>query len=141
LEERFQRAPRIEYLVRNVIGNVQRDAQLRYPAADRPHRLLMEGLSRTSAGTPSPSIRRIRAVRRLRAICRFDLCTAELPRRDGRVLACSRMREHFSIEREDSQTEPRHNGPLGRPALQVRDLRARSHKIPSAHFLHPDSTL
>lgn len=51
------------------------------------------------------------------------------------------MREHFSIKREDSQTEPRHNGPLGRPALQVRDLRARSHKIPSAHFLHPDSTL
>src|SRR5690606_5926422 len=51
------------------------------------------------------------------------------------------MREHFSIEREDSQTEPRHNGPLGRPALQVRDLRVSSHKIPSAHFLHPDSTL
>src|SRR5690606_1926123 len=99
------------------------------------------GFSRTSAGTPSPSIRRIRAVRRLRAICRFDLCTAELPRRDGRVLACSRMREHFSIKREDSQTEPRHNGPLGRPALQVRDLRVSSHKIPSAHFLHPDSTL
>src|SRR5690606_36753530 len=43
IEERFQRAPRIEYLVRNVIGNVQRDAQLRYPPADRPHRLLMVG--------------------------------------------------------------------------------------------------
>src|SRR5690606_33198274 len=109
------------------------------PASRSPQR--SSGFSRTSAGTPSPSIRRIRAVRRLRAICRFDLCTAEPPRRDGRVLACSRMREHFSIEREDSQTEPRHNGPLGRPALQVRDLRVSSHKIPSAHLLHPDSTL
>src|SRR5690606_11443048 len=42
------------------------------------------------------------AVRRLRAISRFDLYTSEPPRRDGRLSACSRMREHFSIEREDS---------------------------------------
>src|SRR5690606_20895480 len=63
---------------------------------------------RTSAGTHSPSIRRLRAVRRPRASCRSDRSALPSHRAgDGRVLAYGWMREHFSMERGDSPNKSR----------------------------------